>query len=287
MKNVAVHSGSFHGDDVFAVAILRLIYPEIKIIRTREPEEYNKAEIRVDVGKKYNPKTHDFDHHQPEDIGQRNNIPYAAAGLVWKHFGVLLTESNEAWEHIDKKIMQPIDARDNGQDYFESTLGTPYVIQDVIDIFNPSWQDSFPNFDEAFEDMVQLATKILKREIYEANGMKKAEEIVKKALEESSEDYIILEKYCPWEETVIKESDIKYVIYPSTTEQWGAKAVPVEVDSFENRKSFPKEWEGLEFEELEKVTGVKGAVFCHKNLFIVFADSKEAIIELVKKALKS
>ena len=35
---IAVHEGKFHADDVFAAAILTLVFPKIKIIRTRDEE---------------------------------------------------------------------------------------------------------------------------------------------------------------------------------------------------------------------------------------------------------
>ena len=98
LSTVAVHDGTFHADDVFALAILKLVEPKIKIIRTREVDILKKVDIRVDVGRTYNPKTGDFDHHQKEFTNKRpNNIPYASAGLIWQHFGKTLTNSLESF----------------------------------------------------------------------------------------------------------------------------------------------------------------------------------------------
>src|SRR3989344_7405912 len=111
MKTIAVHSGDFQADDVFAVSIIRLLYPEIKIIRSRDEEVLKHADIRADVGGKYDPSTHDFDHHQTGGAGMRENgIPYSSAGLVWKHFGKKLVSSDEVFNYIDEKIVQWIDA---------------------------------------------------------------------------------------------------------------------------------------------------------------------------------
>ena len=38
-------------------------------------------------------------------------------------------------------------------------------------------------------------------------------------------------------------------------------------------------------EEFEKITGVEGAVFCHRTLFMAVAKSKEGAIKLAKLAL--
>jgi len=88
MKIIAVHNGEFHTDDVFAVAILKLIYPNLIAIRTRDKDKLKEVDARVDVGFKYDPSSGDYDHHQKEGAGKRKNgVPYASAGLIWKHFG--------------------------------------------------------------------------------------------------------------------------------------------------------------------------------------------------------
>ena len=60
----STHDGRFHADEIFALAILNLIYPDLKIVRSRDEKVYNKADIIVDVGHIYNPENLIFDHHQ-------------------------------------------------------------------------------------------------------------------------------------------------------------------------------------------------------------------------------
>ena len=36
---IATHSGSFHADDVFGVAVLAALFPQHRIVRTRDPQE--------------------------------------------------------------------------------------------------------------------------------------------------------------------------------------------------------------------------------------------------------
>ncbi|MEX2010580.1 MAG: MYG1 family protein, partial [Parcubacteria group bacterium] len=50
MKTIATHSGMYHADDVFAVATLLMVYPDAEVIRTRDMEKIQEAEIAVDVG---------------------------------------------------------------------------------------------------------------------------------------------------------------------------------------------------------------------------------------------
>ena len=288
MKKIAVHSGSFHADDVFAVGILRLIYPKLKVIRTRDPEELKKVDARIDVGGKYNPEKNDYDHHQREGAGERDNgILYASTGLIWKHFGKKLVSNDIIWKNIDEKIIQYIDADDSGIKTYTSEKLKPYTISAAIAGFNPPWPNSKnPKlFAKNFEEAVKFATRIMNGEIGRMEGKFKGKEIIMKEAADAK-DYIILDEYIPWKKVSVEETDLKFVIYKNDMDnKWMAVAVPKSMDSFENRKSFPMRWGGLMDEELEKVSGVKGAIFCHRALFIVAAKSKKGIIEMVEKAL--
>jgi uncharacterized UPF0160 family protein len=47
---IATHNSNFHADDVFAVAALKQLYPSAKVIRTRNLDELDQADIVLDVG---------------------------------------------------------------------------------------------------------------------------------------------------------------------------------------------------------------------------------------------
>src|ERR1700712_5644296 len=107
---VGTHSGSFHADEVFALATLRLAHGAIGIIRTRDAEALALCDLRVDVGRKYDPATGDFDHHQG-DAGERaNGIRYASFGLVWRELGSQVCGSEAIAEDLDNALVAPIDA---------------------------------------------------------------------------------------------------------------------------------------------------------------------------------
>jgi uncharacterized UPF0160 family protein len=48
------------------------------------------------------------------------------------------------------------------------------------------------------------------------------------------------------------------------------------------RKPLPEEWAGIRDEELRKVSGVNGAIFCHKGRFISIWETKEAALAALK-----
>jgi uncharacterized UPF0160 family protein len=289
MVTVGTHNGEFHSDEIFAIAILKKVHKNIKITRTRNYEILKKMDIRLDVGRDYNPQTNDYDHHQPSfKLKRDNGIPYASAGLIWKHFGKKVINSNKAFEYIDKRLIQPIDAIDNGVSIAEYKTILPYTLSDVISSFNIQWNEKQDEASEnyAFNKALGIAEIILNREINKANSLKQGEEIVLRSIK-GDPDFIILDrKKLPYENVVFDKPKIKFVIFPDQKENWISIAVRSKAGGFDRRALFPEEWAGLG-EELAQKTNIKGAKFCHKNRFIVTATTKEGAIELTKLALKN
>ncbi|MHB9102314.1 MAG: MYG1 family protein, partial [Sulfuricella sp.] len=78
----ATHSGSFHADDVLAAATLRLVNPALPILRTRDQEQLDAADIIFDVGRVFDSAACRFDHHQLEyKEARENGLPYSSFGL--------------------------------------------------------------------------------------------------------------------------------------------------------------------------------------------------------------
>lgn len=120
---LTTHNGGFHADDVFACATLELILEKegrpFAVSRSRDPELMAQSDIVFDVGGVYDPAHERFDHHQEGGAGKREDgIPYAAFGLVWKKYGEQLCGSEAVARRIEKHIVEPIDAFDNGIDLF-------------------------------------------------------------------------------------------------------------------------------------------------------------------------
>src|SRR4051794_8844262 len=114
---VATHDGSFHADEVFALAALSLLGEPLEIVRTRDRDVIAACDVRVDVGFRADPATGDFDHHQREGAGERpGGVRYASFGLVWREYGARLCGGDEAVaERVDRSLVQAVDANDTGQ----------------------------------------------------------------------------------------------------------------------------------------------------------------------------
>ncbi|RME53315.1 MYG1 family protein [Candidatus Woesearchaeota archaeon] len=287
--HIATHDGPFHADETLAIATLKLLHPDCTITRTRNPAVYNQANVRIDVGGAYNPQTGDFDHHQRGGAGARTNgIPYASAGLIWKHFGHQLT-TKEEHERVDLRLFCPIDAGDNGVSLCQPTRQDilPYELFKAIETLVPPWTTSTPEqLDAAFHQAVFFMQTLLKAELAHAKSYIASRAIVLTALKNQPGPILVLPEPCEWEDWVIQHPEKLFVIKPNKDKTaWFIRAVPKKQYCFENRKDFPLSWAGLSGKALEKASGVKGATFCHNNRFLAVATTKEAARQLAEKAL--
>lgn len=293
-KKLITHNGKFHTDDVFACATLCLMLESkresYEIIRTRDEEIVRNGDYVFDVGGIHDPENNKFDHHQVGGAGKRENgIEYASFGLVWSKYGIELCGSKKISDYVDEKMIASIDAEDNGIDIFTTTHDNilPYAIWNITRAFLPTWKEGEDKSDSIFLEVVDLAKKILKREIIRAQARDEAEVLVEKAyLEAQDKRLIVLDAYYPWQSTLMKYPEPLFVIIPVLGDRWNLLTVQVAKDSFKSRKDLPKDWAGLMNEDLQKVTGVLDAIFCHRSLFFAVANSKEGILKLAELALK-
>jgi uncharacterized UPF0160 family protein len=50
IMKASTHDGRLHVDEIFALAVLKLIFPDLEIVRSRDEKVYKNADIIVDVG---------------------------------------------------------------------------------------------------------------------------------------------------------------------------------------------------------------------------------------------
>ena len=289
---IATHDGSFHADEVFAIAALGLLGEPIEVLRTRDREVLASADVRVDVGFRYDPATGDFDHHQREfDSVRENGIRFASFGLIWREFGVRLCEGDpEVADAVDASLVQGVDANDTGQQLSESLVDGvyPLTVNGVIGGFNARWDETLVPEQERlrFDEAVDLARGILAREVLSAASGRRSARIVQEAIAAAPDPRLIeIPVNAPWKQVLVPAApEALYIIYPKR-QGFGLEAVPRELGSFENRRDLPEAWGGLEGDDLVAVTGVPDALFCHAKRFLVVAASHEGIEQLARLAL--
>ncbi len=289
---IATHDGTFHTDDVFACATLSLAFKdqEIEIVRTRDGDTINNADIVFDVGDVYDSALKRFDHHQKGGTEDRENgIPYASFGLVWKEYGTLLCGDAIVAELIDERLVQCIDGPDNGIGQINMNNGYyPYGIIDVIIAERPTWQESL-SMDEAFMSAVNIAMHVLTRSIAHTQSYIQAKGLLQNSYDAAPDKRIIEidREYPGTVEFAAEHSDILYVIYKRESSGWSVKAARLDGSLFESRKPLPLSWAGLRDTQLQRETGVSDAIFCHKARFMAVAASREGAWALAKSALQS
>ena len=79
---------------------------------------------------------------------------------------------------------------------------------------------------------------------------------------------------------------VYFVIFPYPDGGWAAQCVPPKENKMGQLKPFPKSWSGLTGINLENESRIKGASLCLNFRFFAKAQSKEAILEMCKLAIK-
>ena len=182
---LATHGGTFHLDDVFAYAILRLElglrWPgqDHALVRTRDEAVLKKADLVWDVGGVHDPAAGRFDHHQRGAPVREDGTPLSAAGLVWRAYGAgairaLLVGTGAAdlaptlAAVIEREVVRRIDELDNGVGQPGDALGLSALVEDL----NPSW-----NAPEAGDGAAEDAAFLLASDLAGAFLRRRAEAV--------------------------------------------------------------------------------------------------------------
>ena len=287
--NCITHNGTFHCDEVFSTILFSKLIPEVIVCRTSDLEKVKSNQYIYDVG------GGELDHHQFGGNGERDNgVKYSSCGLVWKKFGKEIIKKytnndiDAIWEMIDKNLIQCIDAGDNGQIPDINVDYRLVQVASIISEFNPNWDEDIDP-DVKFEEALKIAEIVFDNSIKSSISKMRAKSKVDMAINDSKDGIMTLEKFLPWKEFLLESGSskaklINFVIFPSNRGGYNIYTVPEKLGSFTSRKLFPKEWAGLKDKELQKVTTVETARFCHNKCFICAVDTKDDALKLAKIA---
>lgn len=310
ITHLVTHSGSFHADETFATALLAELFPEARLVRTRDAaliERLAPAAITYDVGGAFDPETRRFDHHQAgsprrePEAGALEGTPYSGFGLIWRAYGrdwlrsrgveAVLVEAVHAL--LDRKIVLPIDLLDNGV-IAPMSLGiaAELSLPATIEAMNPGFDAASPDAaslaeDVAFADAVAFAGTALRAQAAAAAAAVRAEAVIDAVLEAQPGAAILeLPAGLPIESLSLhpKAGAALFVVRPRRSD-WVIAGIAREPGSFTLRRDLPDEWAGLEGAALEATSGVEGAIFCHKGRFMAVAADRKSALALAARAL--
>ena len=255
---IVTHSGIFHADEVFAIALLKMtllgLGEELSIIRTRDKDIIFKAQDEsrtfvIDVGGLYQENKLNFDHHQDETMPASNYLI-----LDYLYYRSLL--NTNTYEELSN-IMIWISDWDINYDDIHSKYARDFFhfrnISNIISGFNRMSLGEAKQ-DEQFLKAIDFAEIFLANEYYIAEQKILGESIYKNGIRKDS--YIIFDEYCPiWKE----KNEFIYAIMPNPS----GYAV-----FSKNSSKYP----------LPDVSDDDNVIFAHKGKFIViFATLDEAI----------
>jgi uncharacterized UPF0160 family protein len=302
---LVTHNGTFHLDDAFAYAVLRLALgfgrtgDDHTLVRTRDEAVFARADIAWDVGAVYDAAAGRFDHHQRGAPVRDGNLPYSAAGLVWRHHGeaavrALLEPSGAADPagavavEIDREVVRRIDGIDNGVGGPGGALGLASLVEDL----NPAWDSPAVGDrgaeDAAFLRAADIAAGFLRRRVEAVRARLAADAVVLAAHARSADPRILeLDRKLPWEGPVFAHAlPVLYAVYPVPNGNWMVDAMPPEPGSFAQRLPLPEAWAGLRDGDLASACGVPGAVFVHARRFVGAARSREGAMAMARRAIE-
>lgn len=314
-KVICTHSGSFHADEALAVYMLRLLptYSDATLVRSRDPAQWEAADIVVDVSGQYDAVKF-FDHHQRgfnEVFSSQFSTKLSSAGLVYKHFGKDIisqlvpncSQVDLMYNKVYKEFIEALDANDNGISNHEDVPkfhDKNITLPGMISQLNPPWNEDCSDavFDSQFLKASEMIGEAFVR-VVKGYGLSwlPAKEIVARALAkrlevDESGKIIVLDQFCPWKEHLYAlekengiEGEIQFVLFQDSSKAWRVSTVSLTSTSFEFRRGLPENLRGLRDEELSKAAGIEGGIFIHAAGFIGGAKTEEGVLALARASL--
>lgn len=278
------HAGQFHADDVFSSALLRMINPDIKIVRTFNPPA--DATIVFDIG------GGEYDHHGEKEFREWNpECPYAAFGKLWRSLGVKVCDDHDAAAFsVDKNLVSEVDWTDN-----VGNIEHPNTLSVAIASFNPDFleiefgkdHDELETEirDRAFEKAVGVAYKILFRFVKTAVDKANLEALIPDRVV-ILDGIMLMDAYIPWKDyadslNAENDGEVKFGIYPSMRGGWNVERMQKHNNPKEAYADFPMEWRGKRADELPD-----GVTFCHASGFLTAFETKEDAVRYTREAIR-
>lgn len=291
-KSITTHNGQFHADEVVAYTMLHVIYPDNKLIRTRDKNIIDTSDIVIDVGMVYDSNYDRFDHHQENchEMFTTNNIPMSSAGMVYKKYGKQFIEkvinnkvADELYYEFYNNIIKEIDAIDNGIDISKNDIHTG--ISRMISRFNsPTVFDDKKQMEQFLKAAYYAETVlgIIAHDLYEKENMFNQEYCeMKKIIDKKEKNYIVVEFDCVnWYKCIEKymsenkkQVELDWIIYKDD-KNWRIRTV-----NKYSKKLKPEEYLKTNMSKPDEL------IFVHKGLFIASATTLDTIIEIANLSI--
>ena len=277
---VVVHGGSFHGDDVACVALLKVVHDNVNVIRKFKVDpETETADYILDIGnvdKVTNAQVF-LDHHQGPELIPGTEIKHCAFSKL--ALRMIDNSSHRLFrKYLLEELILPIAAQDNGQNYSEYGL-VPSPLT-FVNSMKLNWTRDQSFADSRFDLAASMASSIIEIIIDNVEAKVKAYDLVNTAIQKVDGGVMKLDRYLPWTETVIEYNEdlpkIQIVAYPNNRGGFSIQVVPKKIGSFDS-------WIRIS----ESVTSFEGCTGQAHGAYAFFDSLEHAVTagkKLVKKA---
>lgn len=276
---VVIHDGMFHADDVVAVKLIEYFTGKrVIVIRSRNPEDFKKADIVTDVGEG------NFDHHGSQD----DHIQCASSKIYRLFYQTkdIHDQHREEWWDKVGNFVDMVARQDNGIEYsglfpYIATM-SKYQIVTGKDKF----EDALDMTGKHIFTMFDLFTEEIEAEVLARNAIN----------DQAAGDIVVFPegtraanvKKLLWD----MHHPAMYFISPEAN-QWKVLccAVPKESEdeefkNFSSRQLIPQRFRGLSGKAFEDECKIKGAIFCNPKGFIAGFNDPIAAIQFAMLCLK-
>lgn len=284
-RSFGTHDGTFHADEVTACALLLMfdLIDENRVVRTRDLAALEKCEYVCDVGGIYDPEKKLFDHHQ---AGYQGSM--SSAGMVLRYLLDIGRLKPREYEFFNRSLVMGVDAHDNGKDPQIPGLCS---YSHIIASYTPVEHDvDAATLDAAFHVALKFARDFLHRIWHKHIYTLSCRQIVAAAMKKNTE-CLIFDQNIPWQECFFELGGVDhpalFVVMPSENNHWKLRGIPPTYEErMKVRVPLPEEWAGLLDEELKRVSGITGAIFCHKGRFISVWETREDALAALQAVLE-
>jgi uncharacterized UPF0160 family protein len=284
-RSLGTHDGIFHADEVTTAAFLILfdLIDKENIYRTRDTAILARCEYVCDVGWEYDPSKKHFDHHQMEYSGKMSS-----AGMILCYLRDIGVIGDKEYDFYNNTLVTGIDAYDNGQETPRTGFCT---FSQVIMNFAPIEREMTSEEESAsFFEALAFTYNHLHRWRQRFHYRQACSVIVDETMKKYSE-CLFFDKNIAWLESFFelggKSHPAKFVIMPAGI-HWKLRGIPPSYEQrMDVRVPLPEEWSGLSNGDLTRVSGIPGAIFCHKEHFISIWETKEAAEQALEYILKA
>ncbi len=285
LRSVGVHDGSFHADEVSACGLLIVfgLVDRDKVIRTRQHALLATCEYVCDVGGVYDSGSRRFDHHQSDYTGE-----WSSAGMVWHYLKEKGIVDAATYDFLNRSLILGVDAHDNGRGSQEVGVCT---FSHIVTNFAPCQYDApVEEQQRAFLHALDFVVAHLHRLLERHHYIRACREKVVKAMLKQ-EKVLMFDEAMPWMESFFEEGGAHhpalFLIMPAGG-HWKLRGIPPTLEEkMQVRQPLPLEWAGLLEAQLQRVSGIPGAIFCHKGRFISVWQTKSDALQALECVMRS